>query len=450
MKVRNMTEGNPLKLILSVALPLMLGNVFQQMYTVIDAQVVGQAEGYETLAALGSCDWFNWLFLGLIQGFAQGFTIPMAQAFGAGDEKKLKKSVGNAAVLSLVISVAFSVIALLSISPILSLLKVETHLRPIATSYVNVLFSALPVVMAYNLLAGILRSMGDGKTPLYAMAIASIVNIALDYLFVMGFHWGVVGAAAATVIAQVASCVFCLIKLKGISLIRLSKCDLTPEKTMSKKLISLGVPVAAQNMIIAVGGMIILRVVNPMGAEFMAGYTASNKLYGILEIAAVSFGYATTAYAGQNYGAGRHERIYKGVHAAAVLGVITALVITLSMFIFGKGIVSSFISGEDIEGVEKGIRIGTEYLYTMSACLPILYILYIYRAALQGMGNTMMPMMSGLAEFVMRTLSALILPGLIGYSGVFWAEVLAWFGADLILIPSYYYMIHKAKKKMEA
>ena len=165
MKVRNMTEGNPLKLILSVALPLMLGNVFQQMYTVVDAQVVGQAEGYETLAALGSCDWFNWLFLGLIQGFAQGFTIPMAQAFGAGDEKKLKKSVGNAAVLSLVISVAFSVIALLSISPILSLLKVETHLRPIATSYVNVLFSALPVVMAYNLLAGILRSMGDVKTP---------------------------------------------------------------------------------------------------------------------------------------------------------------------------------------------------------------------------------------------------------------------------------------------
>lgn len=448
MKVRNMTEGNPLKLILTVALPLMLGNIFQQMYTVIDAQVVGQVEGYETLAALGSCDWFNWLFLGLIQGFAQGFTIPMAQAFGAGDYRTLKKSVGNAAVLALVISVAFTVIAHLSISPILTLLKVETELRPIASSYVRVLFSGLPVVMVYNLLAGILRSMGDGKTPLYAMVIASITNIALDYLFVMGFGWGVVGAAAATIIAQMVSCVFCVIKLKNISIVRPSRSDLRPEAEMSKTLVSLGLPVAAQNCIIAIGGMIILRVVNPMGAEFMAGYTATNKLYGILEIAAISFGYATSAYAGQNYGAGGHERIRKGVHAAAVAGVITALLIALFMLIFGRAIVSSFISGDNAEGVEKGIRIGCEYLTIMSACLPILYLLYIYRSALQGMGNTFMPMMSGLAEFVMRTLAALILPGLIGYPGVFWAEVLAWFGADLILIPSYYVMLRKKKAQI--
>ena len=450
MKVRNMTEGNPLKLLLAVAFPLMIGNVFQQMYTVVDAQVLGRAEGYETLAALGTCDWLNWLFFGLIQGLTMGFAIPIAQAFGANDEKTLKRAVGNSAILGLVISVALAVVALTCVSPILTLLKVEPELRPIATSYVRVLFSALPVVMCYNLLAGVLRSMGDGRTPLYAMAIASVINIALDYLFVMGFQLGVVGAAAATVIAQIASCAYCLIKLRSFSMVRPEKADLRLHADMCKKLISLGVPVAAQNMIIAVGGMIILRVVNPMGAAFMAGYTSSTKLYGILEIAAVSFGYAASAYAGQNFGAGRRDRIWKGVHVAAVMGVITALIITACMFLFGRPIIQSFITGDDAEAVQRSVQIGCEFLYIMSGTLPILYLLYVYRAALQGMGNTLMPMLSGLAEFVMRTLAALLLPALIGYQGVFWAEALAWFGADLILIPSYYVVMRRLKRAEKA
>lgn len=447
MKIRNMTEGSPLKLMMAVALPLMLGNAFQQLYTVVDAQVVGQVEGYKTLAALGSCDWFSWLFLGLIQGFAQGFTIPMAQAFGAKDDKGLRKCIGNAGVLAVITSVLFAFVALLSIEPIMQVLKVEKELQPIAGRYMQIIFAALPVVMAYNLLAGILRSMGDGKTPLYAMIIASLVNVLLDYLFVKGLGWGVSGAAIATVIAQIFSCAYCLWKLKGLKVVHPSKADFRLDGGMSGRLMLLGVPVAAQNCVIAIGGMIILRVVNPMGAAFIAGYTASNKLYGILEIAAISFGYAVSAYAGQNYGAGKTERIYKGVHAAAVVGVLTACFISAMMFVFGKMIVSSFISGEEAEEVEKGIKIACEYLYTMSACLPILYILYIYRSALQGMGNTMMPLVSGIAEFVMRTGAALILPGIIGYPGVFWAEVLAWFGADVILIPSYYMMIKRMRKK---
>ena len=447
MKVRNMTEGRPLKLLLAVAFPLMIGNVFQQMYTVIDAQVLGRAEGYETLAALGSCDWLNWLFFGLIQGLTMGFAIPMAQAFGANDEKTLKRSVGNAAVLGLLISIALALIAVIGIPLFLNILKVDSELRPIATRYVRILFAALPVVMFYNLLAGALRSMGDGKTPLYAMAIASIVNIGLDYLFVMGFRWGVEGAAAATVIAQTISCAYCIIKLKGFSMASPSKADFRLQADMCKKLISLGVPVAAQNIIIAIGGMIILRVVNPMGAVFMAGYTSSSKLYGVLEIAAVSFGYATSAYAGQNFGAGKRDRIWKGVHVAAVLGIVTALLITACNFLFGRPIIASFISGDDAEAVQKSIGIGCEFLYIMSGSLPILYLLYVYRAALQGMGDTFMPMLSGFAELVMRTAAALILPGIIGYTGVFWAEVLAWFGADLILIPAYYITMRKIKKK---
>lgn len=450
MKTRNMTVGSPLKLIFSVALPLMLGNAFQQLYTVVDVQVIGQVEGYETLAAIGSCDWFSWLFIGLIQGFAQGFTIPMAQAFGAQDNALLKRSIGNAAVLAAIVSVLFGAVALVSITPIMNLLKVSVNLQPIAASYMRVLFAALPVVMGYNLLAGVLRSLGDGKTPLVAMVIASLVNVALDYLFVKGFSWGVVGAAAATVIAQVISCIYCIIKLKGLSVVHLTGNDLRIHMPMMKKLTLLGFPVAAQNCVIAIGGMIILRVVNPMGEAFIAGYTSTNKLYGLLEIAAISFGYATSAYAGQNFGARKLDRIYKGIHASAVVGVLTACVIAAAMLLFGRNIVASFISGENLEEVQKGIRIASEYLYIMSACLPILYVLYIYRSALQGVGNTVMPLVSGIAEFIMRTGAALLLPGLIGYKGVFWAEVLAWFGADLILIPSYYVMIKRMKRTQDS
>ncbi len=445
MAVRNMTQGSPVKLILAVALPLMLGNVFQQLYTVVDAQIVGGVEGVSALAALGASDWFNWMFVGIIQGLAQGFTIPMSQAFGAGDHVYLRRCTGNSLILSAVSSLIITAAALLAISPVLNILGTPVEIRPMSTLYLTILFSAFPVVMAYNLMAGILRSLGDGRTPLYAMAVASAVNIALDLLFVAVFRFGVAGAAAATVIAQVCSCLFCIIRLRKVDFIRPSKADLRPDIAVSVRLMKLGFPVSVQNGIIALGGMIIQTIVNELGVAFIAGYTATNKLYGVLEIAAISYGYAMSAYAGQNLGAGKTDRIRRGVRAAALTGVLTAAVIAAAMFLFGRAIVSSFISGTPQE-VESACAVACEFLYIMSACLPILYILHIYRSALQGMGNTLMPMVSGLAEFIMRTASALLLPGLIGYKGVFWAEILAWSGADIILISSYYIVLSRLKR----
>lgn len=449
MGVRNMTAGNPIRLILAVALPLMLGNIFQQLYTVVDAQIVGTVEGVSALAALGASDWFYWLYLGIIQGLAQGFSIPMAQAFGAQDYPQLRKCVGNAILLAAGTGVLTAVVALLSIRPVLGWMGTPDAIYPMARNYLTILFAAFPVVMAYNLSAGILRALGDGKSPLYAMIVAAVVNIGLDYLFVAVFGWGVVGAAVATAMAQLCSCLFCLYRIKNISFVHPKRSDLNPDGQMCSQLLKLGLPVAAQNGVIGVGGMIVQSAVNGMGVTFIAGYTATNKLYGVLEMAAISYGYAMSTYTGQNLGAGEVERIRIGTRAAAITGVITAGVIAAVMFIFGRAITSSFISGEAGE-VAEATRIACEYLYLMSACLPVLYILHIYRSALQGMGDTVMPMLSGLAEFVMRTGSALLLPGLIGYTGVFWAEVLAWLGADFILLPSYFRGFAKLKKRFAA
>ena len=214
MRVRDMTRGSATRLILSTALPLMLGNMFQQLYTIVDASVVGRGIGLRALAALGSADWFIWLFFSIAQGFAQGFSIPVAQAFGAKDYAELRSVAGNALFLGMLTSMAITVIALLVISPVLRLMGTPDEVMPMAAAYLRVLFSGIPVVMAYNLLAGMLRALGDSHSPLLAMMLSSIVNMLLDCVFVFGFGWGVESAAAATVIAQAASFVFCLLRLR--------------------------------------------------------------------------------------------------------------------------------------------------------------------------------------------------------------------------------------------
>lgn len=444
-----MTEGKPIRLILGIALPLMLGNVFQQLYTVVDASVVGKGLGVSALAALGTSDWFNWLFLGAVQGMAQGFTIPMAQCFGAKDDEGLRKNVGNAIVLAVLGAALFTAAAILLIQPVLEILGSPVEIRPMASEYLRVLFAGLPVVMAYNLMAGILRALGDGKSPLYAMVVASLVNIVLDLLFVLVFHWGVAGAALATVIAQACSCLFCLSRLRGLEFLRLKREHLRPDWKRSVNLLRLGMPASFQNIIISLGGMILQRVINDLGVTFIAGYTATNKLYGVLEIAAISYGYAMTTYVGQNMGAQKWDRIRKGLRAGVLTGLATAAVIAAAMFAGGRAILTLFVD-MNAEGAQETLRVACEYLWTMSAGLPVLYVLYIYRSSLQGMGNTLMPMVSGLAEFAMRTGAAFVLPGLCGYWGVFFAEILAWIGADFILIPSYYAGFRRGKQRAEA
>ena len=444
-KVKDMTSGSPMKLIVTFALPLMVGNIFQQMYTVVDTMVVGKALGVDALAALGATDWLYWMVLGMIQGVAQGFGILMAREFGARQMENLRRVVGSSASLSVGSALLFLVLGQIAARPVLQMLNTPAQILDWATLYLRIMFLGIPVVMGYNLLATILRSLGDGQTPLYAMIVAALSNIGLDLLFVLVFRWGIAGAAAATLIAQAISSVYCLIKIRKIDFMTLRKEHFGLQPAMAARLLSLGSPMAAQNAIIAIGGMIITAVVNSYGVAFIGGYTAANKLYGILEIAATSYGYAMITYAGQNLGAGKIERIRQGMRKAVGLSLITSAVIASVMLFFGEQIIGSFISGTPAE-VLQATEIGFRYLAIMSICLPVLYILHVTRSAVQGMGNTVLPMVSGIAEFVMRTGGVLLLPAMMGQTGIFVAEVLAWLGADLILVPSYFVTLKKIEK----
>ena len=443
--VKNMTEGRPVPLIFSFAIPLMIGNVFQQLYTVVDTMVVGKALGVSALAALGAADWMNWMMLGIIQGFTQGFGILLAQEFGAKRYDNLRRSVGNSAVLSLLSAIVLLGIGQLLARPVLELLNTPARILPDALLYLRIMYLGIPVVMAYNLLASILRSLGDGQTPLHAMIVAAATNIFLDLLFVLVLGFGIAGAAIATLIAQLISSLFCLYHIRKIDILTLQKADFRPSGRLPLRLLMLGFPMAFQNAIISVGGMIVQFVVNGFGVLFIAGFTATNKLYGVLEVAATSYGYAMVTYTGQNLGAKRTDRIRKGVKSAILIALLTSLFIALLMLFFGKEILSWFISGTP-EEFEQTLQIAYYYLEVMSICLPILYILHITRSAIQGMGNTILPLVSGIAEFVMRAVTAVFLPMLIGEHGIFYAEIMAWTGAIVILIISYFIVIRKMEQ----
>lgn len=443
-RVTSMTEGSPAALIVSFALPLMVGNVFQQLYTVVDTMVVGKALGVSALAALGAVEWLNWMMLGIIQGFTQGFAILMAQEFGARRIDRLRQVVGNSATLSALSALALLLVGQLIARPALLLLRTPDEIIGNSLLYLRIMFAGIPIVMAYNLMACVLRALGDGKTPLQAMVIACFINIGLDLVFVLVFHWGIAGAAIATLIAQLFSGLFCLLRIRRIEMLAMKRSHFQLQSAMALRLFRLGTPMAFQNAIIAIGGMVVQSVVNRFGVIFIAGFTATNKLYGILEIAATSYGYAMITYVGQNLGAGKLDRIRRGMRSANAVAVLTSIVIAAAMLLFGKWILGAFISGTPQE-TEQALNVAYFYLSVMSLFLPVLYILHVTRSAIQGMGNTVLPMVSGIAEFLMRTGTSLLLPLLIGETGIFFAEIMAWIGADVILITSYFVTIRKTE-----
>ena len=444
--IRKMTEGKPIYLIVTFALPLMLGNMFQQLYSVVDSMIVGKTLGVASLAALGAASWPNWIIIGMVQGLSQGISILLARSFGKGDDRELRKGFGNSIVLSAVFAVTLMVLANLLVIPVLHLLDTPHELMSSSLSYLRVAFSGIIIITAYNLLAATLRALGDSRTPLYAMIGASLVNVVLDLLFVRVFHWGIAGAAWATVAAQAFSMLVCLPAVLRINQLRTTRADYNPDWHLIKHMLILSTPMVLQNFLIAGGGMIVQSVANSFSVTFIAGFTAGAKLHGVLEIATSSFGFAMTTYVAQNMGAERFDRIHSGVRSAIWAAVATACVIAAVMLLLGRTILSGFVSGTP-EETAATIDVAYRYLAIMCYCLPVLYLLYVFRSSTQGLGNTFLPMVSAVAELLMRTGSALILADMIGETGLFIAEVAAWFGADFVLIGSYLYTVRKVENK---
>ena len=435
---RNMTRGKPLGLLITFALPLMFGNIFQQLYTVVDTAIVGRGVGMDALAALGTVDWLNWMLLGLATGLAQGFSVRVSQKFGEGDLPGMRRVIGQSAFLSALIALVCTLLAQLGIPLFLWLLRVPADLVPMARLYIRILFAGFPAVMFFNLCAAVLRAVGDSKTPLIAMAAASLTNIALDAIAVFVLDLGIGGAAAATVLSQCLSGTICALRIWRSPDLRFTREDLRPQRELSVSLLRLGLPIGGKNVILSLGGIGLQSIVNGFGTGFIAGYTATNKLYGLLEIAALSYCYAVTTYVGQNYGAGEHDRIRKGMKSALGLFLCTALVLAVLMFAFGRPITGLFLSADDPQLLAEAADVAYTYFRVMAVCLPILYLLYLYQAGLQGLGQTGIGMVVGVVELVLRITFALFSAGIHWPFGLFVAEVSAWWGGGLIFLVSYY------------
>ena len=384
---KNMTTGSPGKLIITFAIPLMLGNIFQQFYTMADTMIVGQVVGVEALAAVGAGDWLVWLVFGIMTGITQGFSILVAQFYGAREKENLKCAVAKSYIMTALLSVIVLAVSEGAVYHVLLFLQTPDNVIDLTMLYLRLIFAGIPIIAAYNIFAAILRALGNSRSPLIAMTVAALINVGLDLLFVAVFGWGVAGAAVATVIAQGFSALYCLMVLRKIPDIRLEKQDFYRQPAMSLRLLKVATPLAIQNLIISVGGLTVQYVVNGFGFLFVAGFTASNKLYGVLEIAAVSYGYAITTYVGQNLGAKKYQRIRKGVHSGTYMALLTSVVISGVMVLFGRNILSLFVSGEP-EQIRQVLDIAYKYLFIMAIFLWVLYLLYVYRSAIQGLGNT--------------------------------------------------------------
>lgn len=422
-----------MKLLLLFAAPLIVANFGQQLYMIVDAIIVGRGVGVEALASVGATDWAYWLALWVVQALTQGFAIPISQYFGEGNHTRLRQTVAMSIKLCIFIGIFMTVLFLLIAQPLLHLLQTPDNIFSGALEYLLTMYGGILIVMAYNMSASILRALGDGKTPLIAITIAAVTNIALDLLFVLVFQWGILGAAVATVAAQLFAFLYCFRILKNLDLMKIQKEDWQFRKEIIAHQCSLGGPLALQHILIAVGGMILQSAINKHGFLFIAGFTATNKIYGLLESSAISLGYAVTTYMAQNYGAGLYSRIRKGLKTATLIAVTLSVLVSIVMIFVGKPILSLFIDSTSADA-SKTLEIAYHYLFVMSCLLLSLYLLYVFRNTLQGLGNAIAPLLSGIMEFFARVSVAYLFTHIWGDEWIFFAEPSAWIAAMIVLI----------------
>lgn len=440
--MKKMTTGKPLQLIFFFALPLMFGNLLQQLYTMVDTMIVGQFVGVDALASIGGADWINWAILGLLMGFTQGFSIRVSNCLGANDQKGMERAIAMSFIACLAIGIVVTILAHFMIVPLLQILHTPENTIQGSILYLRIMTSGALIVVFYNCFSSVLRALGDSKTPLQAMMMAACMNIVLDLIAVCILHTGIAGAAAATLLSQLFAAGYCFYRLLEELPFALTKYSFKLDSCLLKQLFKLGMPLAFQNIIIALGGIILQSVVNGFGFLFIAGYTATNKFYGILEVVAISFGYAITTFTSQNFGAKQYQRMKQGVFQANLLSVLISVGILVLVIIFGRQALLLFISATP-QQTQIVLTYAYDYLFVMAVHLPVLYILYSYRSALQGMENTFIPMISGIVELFMRVSAALLLPHFIGVYGIYMAEVLAWIGAAVLLYICYRINIKK-------
>ena len=435
----NMTTGSPAKHILSFAVPLILTNVGQLFYMIADASIVGRGVGVRAFAAVGATDWCYWLILWTVGGLTQGFSTFVARAFGKKNYQEMSRVIALSAVLCAVIGSILTLLGVVCAEPLLRLLNTPDDILSGATGYLTTMVAGTLIVMGYNMTAAILRSLGDGKTPLTAMLIAALLNIALDCLFVFVLRWGIIGAAAASLIAQLTSFVYCAVAICKIEYIHLDRQAWVLDGNRIKNMLLFGLPIALQYVVITGGGMILQSSVNLQGSLFIAGYTATNKLYSFLQCFAMSFGVSACTFLSQNFGAKLYDRVKQGVVDSVKIVSLTALIITGISLLTRWQILRVFIDVNEAGGGEA-LEIAVRYLTIMAPCFIIVHLLHVFRNVLQAIGVAVWALASGVAEFIARVLMSQIVIKWIGTDALFIAEPASWLGAMLcVSLPYFYY-----------
>ncbi|WP_286072837.1 MATE family efflux transporter [Faecalibaculum rodentium] len=431
-QVRDMTSGKPLHLITAFSVPLLFGNILQQMYNFVDTLVVGRGVSMDALAAVGLTGSLNFLVLGFIIGLSQGVGILCSQYFGSREYAQLRKSVTMSFYLNFSTGALLTVLSMVSTRQLLVWMNTPAELMADAWLYINVIFGGILISLAYNFLSGILRALGNSRDPLIAMIIAFIINTVLDVALVMGLGWGVLGAAAATVSAQLFSAIYCFVCVRKIGFMKLEKIDWKWNGELFRKSFVLSLPVAFMNSITALGVIFMQIAINGFGAVYIAAYSVASKIIIIFEQLDVSFGTGAGTFAGQNLGAGKPGRIREGIHQVNLLLIGINLAIFGLMLVAGRPLIGLMVGDQPavIDAACQCIRFLTFFLMFLGT-------LWIYRTSLQSMSDTFWPMLSGVLEFAARTIALLILPELIGFYGVLSAEVSAWILAAIMLVIVY-------------
>ncbi len=442
---KDMTTGSPMKLILGFATPLLFGFLFQQFYSVVDTIIVGQFLGLEALAGVGSTGSVNFMIIGFCMGVCNGFAIPVAHKFGARDYSGMRQFIANSMWLSGIFSIVMTAAVVLLCRNILTWMNTPEDIFEYAFVYIVIIFWGIPASYLYNLLSGIIRSMGDSRTPLMFLLLSSVLNIGLDLLCILTFRMGIAGAAIATVVSQLISGVLCLFYMKKkFEILEISKEEWKVNFSHMKVLCGMGVPMGLQYSITAIGGVILQTSVNSLGSVAVASVTAASRVSLFFSAPFDAMGSTMATYGGQNVGAKKLDRLGQGLRACSLLGIGYALVSFVVLFFFGNYFIALFVNDGGAE-IMEGAR---QMLLTMSAFYIPLAFVNIIRFMIQGMGFSAFAVLAGVCEMVARALAGLLLVPWMGYTGACLASPLAWIFADAFLIPAYVHVRRKLENMM--
>lgn len=442
----DMTVGNPTKLIIKFIVPLLIGSIFQQFYSMVDTIIVGRYVGIDALGGIGLTGSINFLILGFAMGLTNGFAIPIAQSFGANDYKRMRHYVMMSVYLCILWSIGITIVSSLSLKTILTLMKTPKVNFMYAYNYMIIILLGMFTNVAYNMTSAILRSLGDSKTPLLFLIIASALNIILDLIFILNFNMGVSGAAWATVISQGISALLCIIFIaKKFPILKMSKEDLPYSQKSSNHLTKISLPMATQFSVIAIGSILLQSAVNALGEIAVAAYSVACKVEQLAIQPFTTLGIAAATYTGQNLGAGKIDRIKEGTKKMLIIGIVISFIFAGIIYFLGNPIINLFMS----EGANKleVVTLAKQYLNWISAFFIPLILLIVYRNTIQGFGNGFIPMLSSIIELIARVTVSMTLSPIIGFLGISLAPPVAWVGAAILLTPAYFYKIKKLERK---